>query len=85
MLIIDYLGFRLLATSYLPIGKETLLHGSSDGGRTVRTDPAVSKELAVVAQVLHLKPHIVETLAGTQALMHGPADIEVHRSAVDGR
>ncbi len=85
MLIIDYLGFRLLATSFLPISKETLLYGSADGGKTIRWDAHVAKEMAVVGQVLRLKEHAVQSTTGFEVVMHGPADIEVHRSKEDGR
>lgn len=33
--IIDFRGFRLIASSWLPISKETLAYGSSDGGITI--------------------------------------------------
>ena len=36
MMIIDHLGYRLIATSRLPLGgSETLIYGSDDQGRTV--------------------------------------------------
>jgi len=35
MCLIDYKGFRLIASAVLPIGRDTLRYGSADGGRTV--------------------------------------------------
>ncbi len=39
--IIDFRGFRLIASSWLPISKETLVYGSSDGGITIHKFIAV--------------------------------------------
>ncbi len=35
MALIDYAGYRVIATSLLPISKDTLVYGSRDGGVTV--------------------------------------------------
>lgn len=35
MVLVDYLGFRLQALSWLPIDPNTIIYGSSDAGRTV--------------------------------------------------
>ncbi len=37
MALIDHRGFRLVALALLPIGKDTLVLGSNDGGTTVCT------------------------------------------------
>ena len=34
MCLIDFKGFRLIASSKLPINNSTLVYGSADGGRT---------------------------------------------------
>lgn len=34
-LLVDYQGYRLIASSLLPIGSTTLKYGSNDAGRTV--------------------------------------------------
>jgi hypothetical protein len=47
--VVDYLGYRLLATSMLPIGKGTLISGSSDGGMT-----GISQYLAKLTASLFL-------------------------------
>ena len=36
MTCIDYKGRRLIASSVLPIGSNTLIYGSADGANTVR-------------------------------------------------
>ena len=33
--VVDYAGWRVLASALLPIGEGTLVYGSADGGRTV--------------------------------------------------
>lgn len=35
MALIDYRGWRLIAMSILPLGKDTLVYGSNDAGTTV--------------------------------------------------
>lgn len=35
MALVNYLGFRLVALSILPVSRHTLVYGSADGGQTV--------------------------------------------------
>ena len=92
MMVIDYRGFRLLATSLLPVNKSTIVHGSFNAGdhdRTVHFDPAVHEILRPVLQSLNLRPHRIVKSAdpdgsATFVEMCGPIDLEVHRSAIDG-
>ena len=77
MCLIDYLGFRLIALSLLPIGNATLVYGSDDAGHTVRCeDPDAQMKRA--GQVLNLKEHIAGQNEGSTALVSFPADIEGH-------
>lgn len=86
MTIVDFRGSRLLASSYLPITNETLVYGSSDGGKTVRdSDEEMSHLIETCAQVLNLKGHV----AGIGPLesrkyLHAPCDMEGH-IGLDGR
>ena len=72
--IVDYAGFRLVATPLIPIrpsnhsqhsrqGREahtSLIYGSDDGGRTiVNLDKQFDSLLATAASQLHLAPHQV--------------------------
>jgi len=44
----------------LPIGANTLVYGSDDGGRTVNTaDPIVNKMMEKAGRMLNLQPHKV--------------------------
>lgn len=55
MIIIDYRGFRLLATSLLPISSTSLRYGSADGGLNVRCEPEAAEVFARAARTLNLK------------------------------
>ena len=45
MLVVDAHGFRVIATSLLPLGEFTLRYGSDDGGRSVRASDQRLNEL----------------------------------------
>lgn len=77
----DYRGFRMIAESIVPIEPDSLVYGSSTGGRVVRNeDPIVDSEMKSVGLKLNLLPHLVGG-----KLIHTAADLEVHRSARDGK
>lgn len=81
MTIIDFRGFRLLATSKLPISPKTLKYGSADGGNTVRADlPELNQLMKNCAQVLNLKGHFAGISAdpSQRRFLHTPCDIEGH-------
>lgn len=77
----DYRGFRMIAESIVPIEPDSLVYGSSTGGRVVRNeDPIVDSEMKAVGLKLNLLPHLVGG-----KLIHTAGDLEVHRSAHDGK
>lgn len=54
--VLDYRGFRLIATSQLPIAPSTLVYGSEDGGNTVYNDCSEFHDIMErCATVLNLK------------------------------
>jgi hypothetical protein len=56
--IVDYMGFRLIAMSTLPIsGRGSLLYGSMDGGKSVATSPETLELTKKLAAKLNLKEH----------------------------
>jgi hypothetical protein len=60
MVLVDYMGFRVMATPVLPISSSTHIAGSADGGKTVMNgDPEFSQICLDVARRLNLKPHLV--------------------------
>uniref|UniRef100_A0A6B2KW71 Clu domain-containing protein n=1 Tax=Arcella intermedia TaxID=1963864 RepID=A0A6B2KW71_9EUKA len=83
MVIIDYLGMRLVAMSILPVGDTTLVYGSCDGGKSIhKSDPVVNKHMKWLAKQLNLKKHF--TGKDQKTSLYGPGDIEVH-TGTDGR
>lgn len=85
MALANYLGYRVIVISKLPIGSATLKYGSADGGFTIASDKGFSKKMKQIANVLNLKGHYVkERKTGTLKLMYGPVDIEGH-IGLDGR
>tara|TARA_R110002050_G_scaffold299314_1_gene464532 strand:+ start:996 stop:1304 length:309 start_codon:yes stop_codon:yes gene_type:complete len=38
VVLVDYMGFRLVAESLLPINKNSLIYGTSDAGKTMHCD-----------------------------------------------
>jgi hypothetical protein len=80
MVLIDYKGFRMIAQSVLPISKDTLRYGCSDGGETVLTLlDNLNEIMETVGKRLHLAAHEVN---GKK--IYGPGDQEVHLGT-DGR
>jgi hypothetical protein len=57
---VDYLGRRLSASTLLPIGSDTLIYGSADGGKSIVESSAEMKSIMrSISEKLHLKPHPV--------------------------
>eukprot|EP00026_Physarum_polycephalum_P000237 Phypoly_transcript_00237.p1 GENE.Phypoly_transcript_00237~~Phypoly_transcript_00237.p1 ORF type:complete len:1263 (+),score=191.32 Phypoly_transcript_00237:1964-5752(+) len=84
MLLIDYKGLRLTASTLLPISHGTILYGSHDAGRTIHDKDSVLKDkICQVAKRLNLKDHYCG-MDGTSKLMHSPVDLEGHKGT-DGR
>jgi Clustered mitochondria len=78
MVIVDYMGFRLIAMSVLPVSRDTLIYGTADAGRTVHNDSAEFASLmARAANRLNIGKHYCG--AGRQRqLLHSAADVEGH-------
>eukprot|EP01116_Phalansterium_solitarium_P021277 TRINITY_DN6548_c0_g1_i1.p1 TRINITY_DN6548_c0_g1~~TRINITY_DN6548_c0_g1_i1.p1 ORF type:complete len:1106 (+),score=432.25 TRINITY_DN6548_c0_g1_i1:73-3390(+) len=78
MILLDYRGFRLIAMSILPISKETIIYGSSDGGKTVHTDSQLmTNYINRATRKLNLKEHRVGNRMLNQ-LITTPVDLEGH-------
>ncbi|KAL6045370.1 Clu domain-containing protein [Balamuthia mandrillaris] len=82
LVVLDYRGFRISAMSLLPINKNTLLYGSSDGGLNVKQDSKVHHILRKMAKQLNLKKHVCG-LPGDSKEMYTPLDLEVHKGQDD--
>lgn len=95
--IINYRGYRLLVNALLPVNEGTLISGSRDAGKTIKTDTAVSHLLQQASGMynsaglmltntahLNLKTHPVQAQSGEIHQIHTAIDIECHRG-LDGR
>lgn len=81
MAIIDFRGRRLMASSLIPKNDNTLVYGSSDGGKTVKaSDKTVNQKMAQIGKDFNLQPH---NLKGVSMALCG--DIEVHRCPILGQ
>jgi len=81
MTTIDYKGYRLNATSILPVGPDTLIYGSADGGKTVHNKfKEMSALMRKAGRQLNLKTHWAFPLTGKPSGVQicGPVDIEGH-------
>ena len=77
MSLYDYRGFRVIATSVLPLGKDTLMYGSADAGRTVLKElPELNELMEKAAKYINMKGHRVGPDEDT--VLFGPTDIEAH-------
>jgi GTPase SAR1 family protein len=77
--LLDYLGYRVIAMTLLPIDDSTLRYGSSDGGSTVLADPVFSGIMERCAAVLNVDEHV----SGGK-IIFSAADVEGHVGR-DGR
>lgn len=81
--LVDYRGFRLIVTSKLPLGKDSLIYGSADAGRTVYDkSPKLNTLFRAAADRLNLEGHLVGRTQ--KKLLHSCCDIEGHQGA-DGK
>jgi len=82
--LIDWRGYRLIATSALPISEETIVYGSCDGGNSVhKKSEEMNNLMEKIAKVLNLKGHYTG-LGEFKEWLHGPCDIEGHQGK-DGK
>eukprot|EP01087_Luapelamoeba_hula_P022308 TRINITY_DN795_c0_g1_i9.p1 TRINITY_DN795_c0_g1~~TRINITY_DN795_c0_g1_i9.p1 ORF type:complete len:2194 (+),score=429.59 TRINITY_DN795_c0_g1_i9:34-6615(+) len=83
MALIDYMGYRLIAVSVLPVNNSTLKYGSADAGVTARADDKqVNRLMKKAGKYIGLKAHVVGQQVKQQ--IYGPCDIEGHKGR-DGR
>jgi len=76
--LIDYGGYRLIASSKLPISQETLVYGSADGGNTVYAENRrMNKMIKDCNTVLNLKGHVAG-VGRHPKYIYGPCDQEGH-------
>ncbi|ELR11467.1 uncharacterized protein ACA1_122080 [Acanthamoeba castellanii str. Neff] len=85
MALIDYLGFRLIAITILPINNTTIQYGSCDAGQTVYADdPRLNEMMEQAGRKMKLQGHYVGVPGGMRRKLYAPVDIEGHKG-LDGR
>ena len=85
MALVDYMGFRIIAMSLLPINNDTLVYGTNDGGILVHnSNLKLSKLMKEAAEMINIKKHIcgLRTMSGMRLRgwqeLYSPADLEGH-------
>lgn len=82
--IFEKLGYRVYCTCRLPVGHNTLVYGSEDGGKSfIRKDSKIAAEIIKLFTQLNLSCD-TRTVDGTSLSLIGPFDMEIHRGT-DGR
>ena len=80
MALINYLGWRVIVISLLPISTKTLVYGSADGAKHVYNNSETMETImSQIGKLLHLREHEVQGVS-----IYGPADLEGHKGQ-DGR
>eukprot|EP01113_Clastostelium_recurvatum_P028334 TRINITY_DN3429_c0_g1_i2.p1 TRINITY_DN3429_c0_g1~~TRINITY_DN3429_c0_g1_i2.p1 ORF type:complete len:2680 (+),score=686.41 TRINITY_DN3429_c0_g1_i2:120-8159(+) len=78
MALVDYRGFRLVAMSILPIGADSIVYGSCDGGQTVHAPrPEVNERMKAAAKKMNIKGHMCG-MGQQREFLYAPTDIEGH-------
>lgn len=86
MALINYRGWRLVASSVLPIDETTIIYGSANARRTVHAnDSRFNEIMEQAASQLNLKGHYICSRDNKKTVfIHAPGDIEGHKGK-DGR
>mmetsp|Transcript_17467 Transcript_17467/g.52245 ORF Transcript_17467/g.52245 Transcript_17467/m.52245 type:complete len:1232 (+) Transcript_17467:129-3824(+) len=78
MALVDFMGFRVIALSVLPINNDTIVYGTADGGRTVHaSDPDFFAKMRQAGQQLNLCDHVCGR-GSTRKVLSSAADLEGH-------
>lgn len=80
MALIRYRGHCILAESIIPVGADSLVYGSRDGGLSVFADNAeLNEKMRLAAKHLNLKAHRVWNREKSKSVvLHAPIDMEGH-------
>ena|SRR3990167_235854 len=78
--LINYRGYSLIAQSFLPVNKKTIVYGTADGGGTIHAkNKEFNAKMKEVGKQINLKPHPVwDQTKSYKKILHGPADLEGH-------
>ena len=79
MALVDYRGYRLVAMTLLPVGKETLVYGSNNAGQTVvKSHKGFAKLMRHAGEQLNLRPHLCGCQPRYAKKLWTGADVEGH-------
>jgi len=79
MALVDYLGFRLIAMSLLPINSSTIVYGTADAGKNIHAKHAeLNQKMKYSATKLNLKPHVAGFMEERSRKVWSAADVEGH-------
>lgn len=85
MALVDYMGFRIIAMSLLPINKDTLVYGTNDGGIVIHnSNMKLYSLMKEAAEAINIKKHIcgLRAMSGLRLRgwkeLYSPADLEGH-------
>jgi serine/threonine protein kinase/tetratricopeptide (TPR) repeat protein len=80
MALIRYRGHCILAESIIPVGQDSLIYGSRDGGVTLfASNSEMNEKIRLAAKHINLKAHRVWNRSKTKsAILHAPIDLEGH-------
>jgi len=79
--LVDFRGWRLVASSILPIDEATLVYGSNDVGHTIHADsPIMNQKMEIAGKRLNLRGHsVVGRVPGSIPItLYTPVDLEGH-------
>lgn len=85
-ILIDILGWRIIAKSLLPIGHKTIIYGSSDGGDSIFNESEEFDKLIkqMSNQINITSEYVWENGKSKKVLLHSSCDTEGHKG-YDGR
>ena len=80
MSLINYRGYSLIAQSWLPIGSDTIVYGTADGGSNIyASNESFNAKMKAVGELINIKAHAVWNKSKTyRTILYGPADLEGH-------
>lgn len=83
--LVDYLGFRLMASLAMPLSHSTLRHGSDDGGRSMLGAADVSEDTQQRLQLLCKRVNLASHSVAGSSTAGLAWDVELHDMAQPGQ
>jgi hypothetical protein len=73
-------GWRILAESLLPLGRDTIIYGTCDGGSTIHASvPEMNDKMELAAKIMNLQGEYVYNYSKEErTMLHASCDVEGH-------